>query len=376
MIYSHEQPGVPALARFVIRVVRRVVLATVTALTLACAGDASTGLPGRARNTQELETRLEILRRQRQVPGMSAAIAQGDRIVWSHGFGVADLETGSAATATTSFHAASLTKLFAAVIIMRLVERDMLDLDTPVSTYGVSIANADAIRVRHLLSMTSDNPPGESFRYDGDRFDLLRSVIFTASGRSFAQLVVDEIIQPLGLAHTAPNVANPTAFAWTGIDPTEFTANLAKPYAVDRGRIVPSQYPAGFGPAAGIISSAVDLAKLSMALDAGQLVSAESREAMFTPAMTSGGVPLPYAFGAFSQRYEGVRVIWSYGYWTGNSSLLIKVPERGLTFVLMANSDQLSAPYPLGAGRLLESPFAREFLYGFVFADGVLGEKP
>jgi hypothetical protein len=61
-----------------------------------------------------------------------------------------------------------------------------------------------------------------------------------------------------------------------------------------------------------------------------------------------------------------VRVIWHYGLWTANSSLIIKVPERSLTFVVLANTDELSAPYQLGAGRLDSSPWAREFLEAFV----------
>ena len=91
------------------------------------------------------------------------------------------------------------------------------------------------------------------------------------------------------------------------------------------------------------------------------------RDLMFTPTVTAGGSILPYAFGCFSQEYNGVRVIWSYGLWTAISALLIQVPERGLTFVVLANADRLSADYALGAGRLLDSPVAREFLEAFVF---------
>ena len=62
---------------------------------------------------------------------------------------------------------------------------------------------------------------------------------------------------------------------------------------------------------------------------------------------------------------RGVRVVWQYGLWTAISSI-IKVPERELTFVVLGNTDALSAPYPLGSGRLETSPRAREFLDAFV----------
>jgi hypothetical protein len=59
--------------------------------------------------------------------------------------------------------------------------------------------------------------------------------------------------------------------------------------------------------------------------------------------------------------------VWHYGLWTAISSLIIKVPSRNLTFVVLANTDELSSPYPLGAGKLDASPWARAFLDSFVF---------
>jgi CubicO group peptidase (beta-lactamase class C family) len=50
-----------------------------------------------------------------------------------------------------------------------------------------------------------------------------------------------------------------------------------------------------------------------------------------------------------------------YGLWTGSSALILKVPERRLAVVLLANSDGLSR-FGLGGGDVLRSPFAREFL--------------
>jgi hypothetical protein len=55
-------------------------------------------------------------------------------------------------------------------------------------------------------------------------------------------------------------------------------------------------------------------------------------------------------------------------YWTASSTLVIKVPSQGLSFVLLANSDGPSARYPLAAGRLDASPWAREFLETFAIA--------
>ena len=85
----------------------------------------------------------------------------------------------------------------------------------------------------------------------------------------------------------------------------------------------------------------------------------------------SGRAPLPYGLGWFVTEIAGQRVAWHYGFWTGNSSLVIVVPTRGLVFVALSNSDQLSAPFGLGSGELERSSMAQAFLNGFV--RGTLG---
>ena len=115
---------------------------------------------------------------------------------------MADLEMSRPATPETIYHIASLTKTFASTIILQLVEEGKIDLEAPVSRYGVAIKDADVVCVKHLLSHTSDDPPGARYRYDGDRFEL-ETVINSASGHSFAELVCQRIIRPLKLTHTA-----------------------------------------------------------------------------------------------------------------------------------------------------------------------------
>lgn len=80
----------------------------------------------------------------------------------------------------------------------------------------------------------------------------------------------------------------------------------------------------------------------------------------------------PYGYGWFVTTYGGQRVVWHYGLWTANSSLVVKAPERGLTFIVLANSDGLSARYPLAFGRIERSPWARAFLDAFVLGDAAV----
>jgi CubicO group peptidase (beta-lactamase class C family) len=142
---------------------------------------------------------------------------------------------------------------------------------------------------------------------------------------------------------------------------------MATGYGIDnRMRPVSVAYPASFSSAAGLVSTARDVARYSTALDAGQFLSAATRTLAYTPSRGAHNVALPYGLGWFVSTVSGHTLVWHYGYWTGNSSLIIKEPSRGLTFVVLTNSDQLSAPFNLGAGDLMSSTVAQAFVNAFV----------
>lgn len=69
---------------------------------------------------------------------------------------------------------------------------------------------------------------------------------------------------------------------------------------------------------------------------------------LFSRALAADGRNFPYGLGWFVQDRNGVCMLWHYGWWVGSSSIIIKVPERRLTFVLLANSDMLSRKFDLG----------------------------
>ena len=150
------------------------------------------------------------------------------------------------------------------------------------------------------------------------------------------------------------------------LDPHAFDANLARGYTYAGSDYSATSYPNTFSSAAGLTSSALDVAVYSMAMDRDLFLRPETKALAYAPVVTATGDTLPYALGWFSMRYKGVRVVWHYGWWTANSSLIVKVPERGLTFIVLANTDGLSSPFPLGDGDLSRSPWAREFLESFV----------
>lgn len=318
-----------------------------------------------AHSLEDFDNLIESLRRHSNIPAVSVAIAANQRIVFAKGYGIADLETNRPATARTTYHLASLTKLFSGAIILQLVQEGKVSLEDPVEKYGINIPSPGIILVRHLLSHTSIGMPGSGYSYDGARFTFLGNVIQRVTGKTFAEEFVRRIQKPLSLYHVAPNPDTP-AFDVTGLDRAAYKANLATPYKYINGRHIPTYPPAIFDAAAGMTGSAVDLATFSMALDRGVVVPPHLLELAYTPIKTTRGATSPYGLGWFTTTYKGERVIWHYGEWIAMSSLIVKVPARGLTFIALGNTDALSSPYGLGAGRIETSAWARAFLDAFV----------
>lgn len=466
-----------------------------------------------AERVAQLESRLESLREELKIPAFSAALVKNQKVMWARGFGFADVEAKTPATDHTPYHLASLTKTFASTIIMQLVESGKIKLDDPVSKYGIMLESDGVIRVRHLLSHTSEGNPGEQYRYNGNRFAELDKVIRKATGKTFAELLIANILDPLDMSESAPNVpemrstkspaganrqaeeevraalmsyvgghnsgnveqverhlaptlsgfetsggflaahtepqelrdafragfklnyqvhaletavygdtalstfildgtvAPPNAaprpdgpwrssFLWHKLDGvwklvhahqsalndsivTErqrarfdlVTKKIATPYRLDNGtKIERGKYPTHFSTSAGLMTTVLDMAKYDIAIDQNKFLKRETQQLAFTPAVSTKGQPLPYGLGWFTQNYRGVKFIWHYGYWTSNSSLILKVPERNLTFIIMANTDNLSRPTDLGAGDVLTSPVGLAFLKTFIFPE-MFGEQ-
>jgi len=341
-----------------------------------------------------LEQELESLRSQLRVPGMSAAIAEGASITWARGFGLANRERSVAAGPDTIYHLASTTKPFASAIVLQLAEEGRISLNDPLSRFGITMERSAPVKVWHLLSHTSGEPPGTSYRYDGNAFGSLTQVIERTTGQPFAKVLADRIIRPLGLTRTAPNPGDPhefwslvasltvssadiergrAAFAASGIEREPIEAALAQGYARAWGRWI---WPTGvIGPmramphgftlsaTAGLVASAPDVARFSMALDQGRLLNEASRARAWEPPLAPNGRPLPYAFGWFVQELRGHKVVWHYGHGFESSSLVLAIPDSHTTFVILANSDGLSRWRGLGdSADVMASPAAVLFL--------------
>lgn len=327
-------------------------------------------VPPRLEGLHGFEASLDSIRAELRIPGLAAAIAQGDEIVWARGFGLADVENERPVTDTTSFYLASVTKPIAAIILMQLVEEGLVDLDDPISDYGVDLEADGEITVTHVFNHTSEGMPGSNFRYNGGRYIRLGNVMLEASGRTFAQLLVERITGPLDLRHTAPDVNVLTDFYVAGLDRREFLANLALPYeVVSGGQVVPFGILRHFSPAAGLISSVRDLAAISIALDADRFLDPVTKETMLSPTIEINGPERTYGLGWYVQYYEGVKLEWHFGLAEGHSTMIIRAPDLGLFFVALANTSRLTGAYDMGAADITATGPGRLFVEAFVLGD-------
>lgn len=175
-----------------------------------------------------------------KVPGMSIAIVKGDEKVYSKGFGAKDLKKNLPATSDTLYGMASVTKSFTGVGILKLVEKDELNLDDPITDY-VPIEWDNDVTIHDLLTHSSGMPslgvsealidrllgeeerglalsdlddfyvhlnsakkeiaadPGEEFFYFNSGYALLGQIIEEVTGMSYPEYIEKEVFEPLDM---------------------------------------------------------------------------------------------------------------------------------------------------------------------------------
>src|SRR5262245_3774206 len=338
---------------------------------LVCVADPSAQPAGDGEQRIALFTRyLESLRIQAGVPGLSAAIASNGRIIWEGGLGFADVEARVAAAPDTPYPIASITKTATSTLLMQCAEEGRLNLDTPIRTYTTTVPDANAT-VREVLAMASDAAAGSTYRYDGDRFSALTPVVEACTGVSYRIAAARQVLDRTGMFDSVPghDLEAVTDAASAAFDPATLAryravlARIAKPYVVRNSRPALSDYPPkGINAAAGLVSTVRDLARYDGAIDAHALMSSSTQSIAWTPFRLSSGRDAPYALGWFVQSTAAGRAVWHYGLWPTFSSLILKLQDRGVTLILLANSDGLSGRFPLASGDVEVSPFARAFI--------------
>jgi len=183
---------------------------------------------------QSLDQELSDSIARHGIPGAAAAIWHAGHF-YETSAGIANQHTGVPTTPDTIFQVGSITKSFTATLAMQQVERGKLGLDLPVTTYLPQLQLADKqtaaiITLRQLLTHTSGidgdlltdtgrdvdalerlvavldttkqlHAPGALFSYCNLGYNILGRVLEVSSGRSWNELLDQDLLRPLGLAH-------------------------------------------------------------------------------------------------------------------------------------------------------------------------------
>ena len=310
---------------------------------------------------QQFEEEVEYLKEKLQMPGITALIIKDDSIIWQKASGYADLENKTPLNISHIFPLASVTKTFAAVLTMQMAEEGKINLDSSVNFYLPKLKLPHSIKVRHVLSHTSQTIPGENFEYT-HRYSWLGDILEKISGKDLDKLMKERILDSLKMSRTIPGLG---AKAYEHL-----TDSIAKPYYFFKGKVSKGIYPSnGLKTSSGLASTVGDLAKYAISLDKNKLLTQESRQKMFEPFLSNQGKKLAYALGWFSTRVLDYDVVWHYGQLECYSTLLLKVPEKKLTLIALSNSGALSDHGRMINGNPLTSSLILAFFKHMVLSD-------
>jgi serine beta-lactamase-like protein LACTB len=304
------------------------------------------------------------------VPGVSVAVVQDGELVWSEGFGMADLENFVPATPFTLFRLGSISKPITATAILQLSERGKLDLDAEVQKYcpafpkkewpittrellghlgGIRHYNPDGKgdipedSAKHFASMQeslqifASDPlvakPGTKYHYSTYGYTVLGCVLEGAASEKYADYVKENIFEPAGMSETQAD----NFFAV--IQHRTRWYHKDKSGVVQNAGVLDSSYKI---PGGGLISSADDMARFEIAIMANKLLKPATREMMWTIQQPTEGKPSHYALGWFVTEKFDLHVVGHTGGQQGTDTAILTVPDRRVGVVVLANMDDVN----------------------------------
>jgi len=229
------------------------------------------------------------------IPGMSISIVYDQDILWTQGFGFADRDKKIKAQPSTIYSICSISKLFTSISVMQLRDKGKIDLDEPIKTYlswfeiQDKYPKAPEITLRRILTHSSGLPresaypywigpdypfptleeikkkissqeelyPGATyFQYSNLGMALAGHIVGEVSGIPYDQYVEENILNPLGLENTSPEIP---LHKRNGQLATGYSGKLR-----EGGRKhIPEYQVRGIAPAAGFASTVLDLGRFA-----------------------------------------------------------------------------------------------------------------
>lgn len=305
-------------------------------------------------------------------PGMSVGIYREGEIVYTGGFGMANLEHDIPITPDSIFHIASISKQFTDMCIAILAAEGALDVDDDIRLYVPEIPDfGETITIRHLIHHVSglrdqwmllylagwrdedlvtdadvldlvqrqkalNFSPNTEYLYSNTGYTLLSIVVKRVSGLSLRQFAQARIFGPLGMTRTHFHD-----------DHSEIVKGRTQAYEPRKGGgyhvSIPEFDVIG---TTSLFTTVVDLAKWDGNFIHAQVGGPEVVAEMQRPGTFVDGKPMTYAWGLSTDTYRGAAQIGHGGADHGYRSDYFRLPEFGLTVTVLSNVSD-SGPHAL-----------------------------
>jgi CubicO group peptidase (beta-lactamase class C family) len=329
----------------------------------------------------DVDTYVQVSMQRQHIPGLSLLVLRNGQVLKARGYGFASMEMHAPATTETVYELASTTKPLVATAILLLVQEGKLSLDARISGYlDHAPASWNEVTIRHLLSHTSGIPDYSTdlrhdFRYDTPAEEIAEFVAksplkfspgtkwsYSNSGYVILGIIIQRVTDQTYDEFLSARIFGVTAMSRTRVDtadevvPDRATGYLwAGPAGMRNGDFL--RYMMTYHGDGGILSTVLDLGKWASALDRGMLLSAATKEEMWTPEKLTDGSASGYGLGWFIDRIQGHRHIYHAGGAPGIAADVAFYPDDGLTVILLANG---GAAYP----QALDWGIAQKYIAG------------
>jgi CubicO group peptidase (beta-lactamase class C family) len=298
------------------------------------------------------------------VPGCALGIIKDGKLIYSRGYGIADLEHAVEITPTSVFGIGSITKHFVSFSILLLEEQGKLSIDDNIQKYLPDFPEYEtAITIRHLLYHTDgirdygslkyfkgisalnhtdsdyvydllkrqkqlNSIPGEEYVYGNSGIFLLGRIVEKASGKSLRLFAQEHIFGPLGMKNTLFYDNN-----------RELIKNRAFSYSTKNDE---KRYNNIINRNAGGVSlrtTIEDLAKWDQNFYDNKLGKGEELiiQKMHKKGLLSNGESTGKALGLQLSSYKGLRVVGSAGSGFGYKAQLMRFPDENFSVIILAN---------------------------------------
>ena len=315
-----------------------------------------------AEAAQESRAQIAAVMTERNIPGLSVAVSIDGAVVWSEGFGYANLEQRTPVTTVTKFRIGSVSKPYTAAAIALLYEQGLLDLNSPVQRYVPSfpektkgvvttrLLGGHLAGVRHYRDLEFEtiknrfatvtdgleifandtllSAPGESYNYSTYGWNLLSAVVEGASGEQFLSYMQDNVFGPLSMRHTVAGHTDSIIVGRTGFYERSADGALVNAPYVD------NSYKWAGG---GFLSTPENMVRFANAHLTSEFLRPETVALLWTSQRTTAGEVTGYGVGWQANELNGQRVIAHGGGSVGGNCLLMILPEHSLVLAITTN---------------------------------------